>query len=89
MYYDGCTAGPLSDWLNRTVETCCDAHDSALDHTFDLNTFIQGNWDLLACVTAHGHPILALAMFIAVSGPVGLYLYFFGKKKVEKDLASR
>lgn len=79
MYHDGCTAGPLSDWLDGLIGACCDAHDLALDHSTDLGTFLMGNWDLLACAW-QVQPWLAVVVFLAVSGPVGLALYRCGPK---------
>lgn len=80
IFHDGCTAGPLSGWLNGLVGACCDAHDAALDHSFDLATFLRGNWEFVRCVWAVS-PVLAVALFIVVSGPVGLLLYRFGPKR--------
>lgn len=80
MFHDGCTAGPLSGWLNGMIGACCDLHDSALDHSFDLSTFIAGNWQFAGCVWAV-HPVLAPIVFLAVAGPVGLALYLFGPKR--------
>jgi hypothetical protein len=85
MLADGCTAGPLSDWLNGLIGVCCDLHDAALDHSFDLGTFVQGNVDFARCVWAV-NPLLAFVLFLAVSGPVGAALYWFGpKRKFEGD----
>jgi hypothetical protein len=80
MFHDGCTAGPLSGWLDGMIGACCDLHDAALDHSFDLGTFIAGNWDLYRCVAAM-HPILAPIVLLAVAGPVGLALYWFWPKR--------
>lgn len=80
MFHDGCTAGPLSGWLDGMIGACCDLHDSALDHSFDLGTFLSGNWAFVRCVWAIS-PALAVVVFLAVSGPVGLALYFFGPKQ--------
>ncbi len=83
MFHDGCTAGPLSGWLNGMIATCCDLHDRALDHSVDLATFAAGNWAFAQCVWA-GHPVLAPIVFVAVAGPVGLALYWFGPKRGAK-----
>jgi len=87
IFHDGCTAGPLSDWLNSFVRSCCDAHDDALDHSFDLPTFVHANWDFAVC-TWHAMPWFAPVLFIAVSGPVGLVLYWFGPKQKTPDKTS-
>jgi hypothetical protein len=80
MFHDGCTAGPLSDWLNGVIGLCCDAHDLALDHSFNLWTFIEGNIAFGQCVAQVSGP-LAFVVLAAVSGPVGLALYWFGPKR--------
>lgn len=85
MFHDGCTAGPLSGWLDGMIGACCDLHDSALDHSFDLGTFIAGNWQFASCVWAV-HPILAPVVFLVVAGPVGLALYLFGPKQKKTAL---
>jgi hypothetical protein len=81
MFHDGCTAGPLSDWLNGTIRVCCDAHDLALDHTVDLWTFISGNAAFGWCVAQTGGPVLALLCLAAVSSPIGWLYYRFGPKR--------
>lgn len=80
MLDDGCTAGPLSAWLNSTVGQCCMAHDAALDRGFSLGAFWSANIELARCVS-HSSPLLALVVFAAVSSPVGLMLYRFGPKR--------
>lgn len=80
IFHDGCTAGPLSGWLNGLIAGCCDAHDLALDHSTDWQTFVDANWQLLQCV-AHVSPVLAAGVFAAVAGPVGWALYKFGPKR--------
>lgn len=80
IFHDGCTAGPLSGWLNGLVGACCDAHDAALDHGYDLGGFVQGNWAFARCVWAI-NPALAVVLFAVVAGPVGLALYLFGPKR--------
>jgi hypothetical protein len=77
---DGCTAGPLSNLLNQSIKLCCDLHDKALDHTFDLGTFISANWDFFNCVYSN-HPWLAPLVFVVVAGPAGLFYYYFGAKR--------
>jgi hypothetical protein len=84
MIQDHCTAGPLSNWLNGLIGMCCDAHDLALDHTTDIGTFVMGNWDFFVCAWQL-HPWLAPVVFLAVSGPVGLWLYFFGQKRKDEQ----
>lgn len=84
MFHDGCTAGPLSGWLNGMIGICCDAHDLALDHSTDLSTFVTGNWDFVVCVWAI-HPWLAPIVGLAVAGPVGLALYLRGPKRPTDD----
>jgi len=79
IFHDGCTAGPLSDWLNGLIAGCCDAHDLALDHSTDWQTFVDANWQLYQCV-AHVSPALAAGVFVAVAGPIGWVLYKFGPK---------
>lgn len=79
ILHDGCTAGPMSDWLNGMVGQCCMAHDLALDHGFDLMRFWQANTEFGACV-AQTSPALAFVAFLAVSSPIGLLLYRFGPK---------
>lgn len=80
MFHDGCTAGPLSNWLNGMIGLCCDAHDLALDHSTDVWTFVRANIDFAACVS-HVSGSLAVVVLIAVSGPVGWALYRFGPKQ--------
>ena len=80
VFHDGCTAGPLSYWLNGMISRCCDLHDLALDHSSDLGTFVRGNWDFALC-TWQVHPWLAPIVLVAVSGPVGLWLYLKGPKR--------
>lgn len=80
MLDDGCTAGPLSGWLNSIIGQCCAAHDAALDTGFDMGSFWAANWDLAVCVS-HVSPLLALVTFVAVSSPIGLLLYRFGPKR--------
>ena len=77
--HDGCTAGPLSDWLNGIIRGCCDAHDLALDHGTDLPTFLDANWALFQCAS-HASPALAAIVYAAVAGPVGWLLYRYGPK---------
>lgn len=84
IFHDGCTAGPLSTWLNGMIASCCDLHDAALDHSFDLGTFVSGNWQFATCVWAR-HPVLAPIVFLAVAGPVGLALYLFGPKRPKEE----
>jgi len=79
IFHDGCTAGPLSDWLNGLIAGCCDAHDLALDHSTDLGTFIDGNLKLFGCVWQTS-PALAVGVLAAVASPVGWVLYKFGPK---------
>lgn len=79
MFHDGCTAGPLSEWLNGMIRVCCDAHDLALDAYYDLPTFMAGNAEFFGCVAAV-HPWLAPIVFAVVAGPIGLLLYWFGPK---------
>ena len=80
IFHDGCTAGPLSAWLNSMIGACCDLHDAALDHSTDLGTFIAGNWSFASCVWSV-HWWLAPAVFAVVAGPVGLLFYRFGPKR--------
>ena len=80
MFHDQCTAGPLSGWLDGMIGACCDLHDYALDHSFDLPTFVSGNWAFARCVWAI-NPALAVVVFAVVAGPVGLALYWFGPKR--------
>lgn len=80
MFHDQCTAGPLSQWLDGLIGACCDAHDLALDHSFDLATFIAGNWDFAQCVWAV-QPVLAPIVLAVVAGPIGYALYIFGPKR--------
>lgn len=76
---DGCTAGPLSGWLNGLIGACCDAHDHALDHSTDLATFVAGNWDFAACVWGV-NPALAIVAGVVVS-TLGVPLYLFSRKR--------
>ncbi len=80
MFHDGCTAGPLRDWLNGMIGQCCMAHDYALDSGFDLGAFWQANVALADCA-AQASPLLALCVFLAVCSPVGVVLYRFGPKR--------
>lgn len=80
IFHDGCTAGPLSGWLDGMVGLCCELHDAALNHSFDLATFAAGNWDFATCVWGV-QPWLAPLVFLAVAGPVGVALYWFGPKR--------
>lgn len=84
IFHDGCTAGPLSHWLDGLIGACCNLHDAALDHSYDLGTFIAGNWAFYQCVAA-AHPVLAPIVFIVVAGPVGLGLYWFGPKQRKRQ----
>lgn len=77
---DGCTAWLLSGWLNGLIGACCDAHDLALDHSTDLATFVRGNIAFFECVRID-HPVLAFAALVFVAGPVGVWLYLFGRKR--------
>jgi hypothetical protein len=79
VFHDGCTAGPLSDWMNSLVRSCCDLHDSGLDHTFDLGTFVHQNWAFAQCVWVVS-PVLSVVVFLVVAGPAGLLMYYFGPK---------
>jgi len=79
MFHDGCTAGPLSAWLDGMIGACCDLHDRALDHSYDLAHFIAGNAEFVGCI-AVSHPVLAQVLGLAVGGPIGLLLYWFGPK---------
>ena len=79
-FNDGCTAGPLSEILNQIIGVCCFNHDQALDHSFDIGTFVAGNVDFFWCA-AQANPLLAIVVTVAVSSPVGLYLYWFGPKR--------
>lgn len=79
-FHDGCTAGPLSSWLDGMIGACCELHDSALDHGYDLASFVAGNWSFAQCVWGV-HPWLAPIVFVAVAGPVGLAFYLFGPKR--------
>ena len=54
------------------------------DHSFDLGTFVAGNLDFARCVWAV-NPVLAVALFLAVSGPVGLWFYWFGPKRAKRE----
>lgn len=69
------------------IGACCDLHDAALDHSFDLGTFVAGNWQFAGCVAAD-HPVLAPVLFAAVAGPIGLALYWFGPKRRATSAAS-
>lgn len=80
MFHDGCTAGPLSDLLSGLIGACCVAHDIALDRSYDLGTFIVGNWDFFVCAW-QAQPLVAVPVLLAVSGPIGLGLYLFGPKR--------
>lgn len=84
IFHDGCTAGPFSVWLDSLIGVCCSLHDTALDHSYDLATFVAGNWQFGVCVWGL-HPVLAPIVFLAVAGPVGLVLYLFGPKRKEVD----
>lgn len=79
VFHDGCTAGPLSSFLNALIGACCDAHDTALDHSFDLATFARANWEFARCVWAF-NPVLAVVVFLVVTGPLGLLMYYYGPK---------
>lgn len=81
MFHDGCTAGPLSEWLTAQVGLCCDAHDLALDHSYDLWTFIEANVAFGQCVAQMAGWGMAAIMLAAVSGPIGWLLYQFGPKR--------
>lgn len=80
MFHDGCTAGPLSEWLNGMISQCCMAHDYALDSGFDFGAFWRANVAMAECA-AQVNPLLALCVFLAVSSPVGVLLYRFGPKR--------
>lgn len=80
MFHDGCTAGPLSDWLNGWIGACCDAHDLALDHSLDLWTFIEANIAFGQCVAQISGPLAVVAL-ITVASPIGWLLYRFGPKR--------
>jgi hypothetical protein len=66
--------------MNGMIGACCDLHDAALDHSFDLPTFASGNWDFARCVWAI-NPVMAVAVFAVVAGPAGMVLYRFGPKR--------
>lgn len=80
MFHDGCTAGPLSEWLNGMIGHCCMAHDTALDSSYDWQVFWEANVALMDCA-AKASPFLALLIFCVVSGPFGILLYRFGPKR--------
>ena len=63
IFHDGCTAGPLSGWLDGMIGACCALHDSALDHGYDLASFIVGNWQFAGCIWGV-HPWLAPIVFL-------------------------
>lgn len=81
MFHDGCTAGPLSEWLTGMIGFCCSMHDLALDHSYDLWTFIEGNIAFGQCVAQTAGIALALLVAALVSGPIGWLLYQFGPKR--------
>lgn len=80
MLDDGCTAGPLSAWLNSVIGQCCTAHDTALERGFDLGVFWTANIEFGQCVSVVSQ-VLALVALAAVSSPIGLLLYRFGPKR--------
>ena len=64
---DGCTAGPLSDYLNSLAYECCRAHDLAYAHGVTVADKFAADASLWLCVVQHGHPIWATLMLVAVA----------------------
>lgn len=80
IMHDSCTAGPLSGWLTASIGTCCDIHDRALDHSYDLGTLVSANVEFIGCVWQL-NPILAIVTGLVVCGPLGWLVYMIGPKK--------
>ena len=70
-----CTGAPN---FNRDTQTCCERHDA--DYQSGYVTREQADAALLICVTAHGMPWRAIAMFVAVR----LFGWLFFKKGSHK-----
>ena len=56
---DGCTA-----WLDGNWRLCCEIHDQAYA---DQLPKLLSDLDLASCVSAYGHPLIALGMLLAVT----------------------
>lgn len=67
MITDGCTAGPLSDFLNTFAYACCQAHDEAYRNGVTIADKLYADGNLWLCVAQTGHPVWATVMLAAVA----------------------
>ena len=77
---NGCSAGPLSGFLNSLFQTCCDRHDYALSWTRDFGDFVAGNLEFARC-TIEVSPFWGTLVSVAVATPVGLWMFLTGPKR--------
>jgi len=77
---NGCTGGPLSNWLNSMFETCCDRHDYDLSWTHNIGDFVAGNLAFARC-TIEVSPFWGALVSLAVATPVGLWMFLTGPKR--------
>ena len=77
---NGCTGGPLSDFLNSMFQACCDRHDYDLSWTRNLADFIAGNLEFARC-TFEISPVWGGIVSIAVGTPLALWYFLTGPKR--------
>lgn len=77
---DGCTAGPLSDWLNGIIEGCCDVHDVAYSKVISIADKVIADMALGLCAAQHGHPWAALLVVAGVTVGGWFFINWWRKK---------
>ena len=64
---DGCTAGPLSDWLNSLIYTCCVQHDEAYAKVQTVWDKLVADGGLVWCGLTGGHAVAAIVAGVGVT----------------------
>jgi hypothetical protein len=77
---NGCSAGPLSDFLNSIFRACCDRHDYELSQSYDLADFIAGNIRFARC-TVEVNKFWGAIASAAVWTPIGLLMFYCSDKE--------
>lgn len=77
---DGCTFW-FDEWRGIALKHCCDAHDTAFATTLDLGAFFRANLELAWCGVTAGAADWAIFALVGVMSPIGMLVYFAGKKR--------
>ena len=64
---DGCTAGPLTDWLNGLIYSCCVAHDEAYSKVVSVWDKLVADGALTWCAVSNGHAVVAALVAVGVT----------------------